>query len=73
MTGGWSSSLTAHSLDETERCLKKGCTEWRWSTPHLLALLDRHGVDASDCDANIYIFDGGYDYDLGGVVLTTTW
>ena len=31
------------------------------------------GVDASDCDENTYIQDGGYDYDLGGVVLTTTW
>ena len=29
----------------------------------------------SDCAENIYIQDGGYDYeyDLGGVVLTTTW
>jgi hypothetical protein len=41
--------------------------------PHLPALLHHHGVDASSCDENIYIFDGGYDYDLGGVVLTTTW
>jgi len=40
---------------------------------HLSALLHHHRVDASDCDANIYIFDGRYDYDLGGVVLTTTW
>ena len=41
--------------------------------PHLPALLHHHGVDASSCDENIYIFDGGYYYDLGGVVLTTTW
>ena len=38
---------------------------------HLSALLHHHRVDASDCDANIYIFDGRYDYDLGGVVLTS--
>ena len=57
----------------TERCLKKVAPHGVGRPPDLSALLNRHGVDASDCAENIYIQDGGYDDDLGGVVLTTTW
>ena len=47
--------------------------EWADILTSRRCMLHRHGVDASDCAENIYIQDGGYDYDLGGVVLTTTW
>ena len=74
MTGVWSSSLRKLSLREIERCLKKVAPNGVGRPPGLSALLHRHGVDASDCAENIYIQDGGYDYDLAaetGVVLTT--